>query len=79
MTIEIISRSISMKVWDQARIKLMTPGYAVELATDCAMGLSIFCGNILIKSDGKNTAYVNRMGFEDVTSFYTLDNCKQVL
>ena len=43
MTIEIISKSISMKVWDQAGIKLLTPGSAVRLVsvarqvTDCAM------------------------------------------
>ena len=30
MTVEIISRSISMKVWDQAWIKLMTPGSAIS-------------------------------------------------
>ena len=39
MTVEIVSRSISMKVWDRARIELTTPGYAVRLATDCDMGL----------------------------------------
>ena len=33
MTVEIISRSISMKVWDGARIKLATPGSAVRLAS----------------------------------------------
>ena len=37
MTVEIISRSISMKVWNGAGIKLATPGSAVGLATDCAM------------------------------------------
>ena len=26
------------KAWDQARIKLMTPGSAIRLATYCAMG-----------------------------------------
>ena len=31
MTIEIISRSISMKVWEQAGIKLETPGSTVRL------------------------------------------------
>ena len=42
MTVEIISGSISMKVWDGARIKLATPGYAVRHVsatrhiTDCA-------------------------------------------
>ena len=42
MTLEIISCSISTKVWDRAGIKLATPGSAVRLAsvarhvTDCA-------------------------------------------
>ena len=42
MTVEIISWSISMKVWDRARIELASPGSAVRLAsvarhvTDCA-------------------------------------------
>ena len=41
-TTEIISRSISMKVWDQARIELMTPGSVARHAsvarhvTECA-------------------------------------------
>ena len=39
MTVEIISRLISTKVWDQARIKLVSPGSAVGLITDCAMRL----------------------------------------
>ena len=38
MTVEIISGSISMKVWDWARIKLATPGSAVRHITDCANG-----------------------------------------
>ena len=38
MALEIISWSISTKVWGQAGIKLATPGSAVELATDCATG-----------------------------------------
>ena len=42
MAVEIISGSISTKVWDQARIKLVTPGSAVRHVsvvrhvTDCA-------------------------------------------
>ena len=36
MAIEIISWSISMKVWDRAEIKLTIPGFAVGLTTDCA-------------------------------------------
>ena len=42
MTVEIISRSISTKVWDRAGIELATPGIAVRHAsvarhvTDCA-------------------------------------------
>ena len=43
MTIEIISRSISTKVWDRAGIELATPEFAVNLAsvarhvTNCPM------------------------------------------
>ena len=43
MTVEIISWSISTKVWDRAGIELATPGSAVRHAsvarhvTDCAM------------------------------------------
>ena len=43
MTLEIISRSIPMKVWDRAGIELETPGSAVKHAsvgrhiTNCAM------------------------------------------
>ena len=37
MALEIISWSISSKVWDWAVIKLMTPGSAVRHITDCAM------------------------------------------
>ena len=33
MTVEIISQSISTKVWDQAGIELATPGFAVRLAS----------------------------------------------
>ena len=33
MTVEVISWSISMKVWDRARIELTTPGSAVRLAS----------------------------------------------
>ena len=36
MAVEIISRSISAKVWDQARIELATPGLAVGRVTGCA-------------------------------------------
>ena len=42
MIVEIISRSISTKVWDRAGIELATPGSAVRFAsvarhiTDCA-------------------------------------------
>ena len=45
MTVEIISLSISTKVWDQAGIELATPGSAVSFAsvtrhvTDCATRL----------------------------------------
>ena len=37
MTVEIISRSISKKVWDRARIELMTPGSAIRLSINCAL------------------------------------------
>ena len=37
MTIEIISSSISTKVWDRGGIKLATPGSEVRHATDCPM------------------------------------------
>ena len=43
MTVEMISGSISTKVWDRAGIELATPGSAVRLTsvarhvTDCAM------------------------------------------
>ena len=37
MTKENISVSISTKVWDRARINLMTPGYAISFATDKAI------------------------------------------
>ena len=33
MTVEIILRSISTKVWDRAGIELATPGSAVRLAS----------------------------------------------
>ena len=36
MAIEIISQSISTKVWDRAGIQLATPGSAARLVTDCA-------------------------------------------
>ena len=36
MTVEIISCSISTKVWDLAMIKLATPGSAVGHITDCS-------------------------------------------
>ena len=38
MTIEVISQSISMKVWDRAGIKLETPVSAVGLAKECITG-----------------------------------------
>ena len=48
MTVEIISRSISTKVWDLAGIELGTPGSAVRLAsvarhvTDCDMQPGVY-------------------------------------
>ena len=41
MTVEIISRSISRKVWEWAGIEIATPGSAFGLATDCATGTVI--------------------------------------
>ena len=38
MTVEIISQSNSVKVWDRARIEPATPGFAVGLTTDRARG-----------------------------------------
>ena len=38
MIIEIISRSSLTKVLDRAGIKLVTPGSAVRLTTDCTTG-----------------------------------------
>ena len=38
MTEEIISQSISTKVWNWARIELSTPGSAVRLVTNCTTG-----------------------------------------
>ena len=36
MAVEIISRSISTKVWDRAGIQLETPGSSVRHVTNCA-------------------------------------------
>ena len=50
MTVEIISLSISTKVWDRAGIELATPGSAVRHAfvarhvTDCATRPGLCCG-----------------------------------
>ena len=49
MIIEMISLSISMKVWDQAGVELATPGFAVKLAsvarhvTDCCNRYTMAC------------------------------------
>ena len=76
MIIEIISRSISTKVWDWARIKLATPGSAVRLAsaagqvTDCATwpGKKILCtGNTLNDFFLINT-YWGSKGCKDIFS-----------
>ena len=40
MTVEIISQSISMKVWGWDEIKLVTLGFAIGLATDYPTGPS---------------------------------------
>ena len=42
MTLEIIPRSNSMKVWDQAGIVLVTPGSAIRLTTEGATELGLF-------------------------------------
>ena len=55
MTVEIISRSISTKVWDWAGIKLTTPGSAVRHAsvarhiTDCAKWPGDVCFSHLLQ------------------------------
>ena len=36
MAVEIISCSISMKIWDRAGMEHATPGSAVRQITDCA-------------------------------------------
>ena len=36
MAIEIISWSLSKKIWDRAGLKLMNPGSSVRHVTDCA-------------------------------------------
>ena len=41
MTVENIPRSISTKEWGQVEIKLTTPGSAIRLSTNCAMGQAI--------------------------------------
>ena len=70
MTVEIISRSISTKVWEQAGIQLATPGSAVRLAsvarhvTDCATRSGI---SLLIKGSEVfiNNEKVNKQGLLD--------------
>ena len=42
MAVEIISRSISTKVWDRAGIKLATPVSVVRCVTDSAMRPGMF-------------------------------------
>ena len=46
MFLEIISRSIPTKLWDQAGIELLTPGSAVGRVTHCAneLGMSSYVG-----------------------------------
>ena len=64
MTVEIISWSISTKVWDRAGIKLATPGSAVRHAsvarqgTDLAMRPGLFW-NVLLKN--VNIIYIYTM------------------
>ena len=59
MTVEIISQSISTKVWDQAGIEPATPGSAVRLAsvarhvTDCAMRLG-HCPGVTLNIRGSS-------------------------
>ena len=43
MTEDIISQTISMKLWDWAGIELVTPRSAVGLANDCFIGPSRCC------------------------------------
>ena len=41
--VENISSSDSMKVWDQARIKLMASGSTIRLTADCLSGPGNTC------------------------------------
>ena len=65
MTVKIISQSISMKVWDQARIKLATPGSAVGFATDCSTGPSPPKTYVLIRNH-PSTYFINMCGDKKV-------------
>ena len=64
MTVEIISWSISTKVWDWTRIKLATPGSAVRLAsvarhlTDCATRPGKY--NVIGSPDHHHQFIINR-------------------
>ena len=70
MTVEIISWSISTKVWDRVGIKLATPGSAVRLTsvarhiTDCAMwhsAIEISCSvEVSLKKGLSHRALVNK-------------------
>ena len=63
MTVEIISLSISSRVWDGAGINLATLQSEVGLATDCAMGpgenaklcetVQCACAKVLINVGGR--------------------------
>ena len=65
MTLEIISRSISTKVWYRAVIELAIPRSAIGLATNCTMGpgintnsFGILSENILHRSDNECALYI---------------------
>ena len=68
MAVEIISWSISMKVWDWAGIKITTPGSAVGLATDCSMGpcKKINGGGMEFESD-------SALMYNDSVQYYAMD------
>ena len=59
MTVEIISWSISTKVWDRTEIELATPGSAVRHAsvarhvTDCATRPGLYACDVIVQYNTK--------------------------
>ena len=59
MTIDIISWSISKKVWGRAWIELVTPEHTVRLPTEYAMGLwGVYCEFWSMNSEQWSVKYV---------------------